>query len=704
MGLLDRIFGRRALTAAASIATTRQLETTAHVQARQVTEAWRVWRTLGEVHYVTTQQARLMSRVAWDIHLGGQELEAEQRDQLLTATFGNGVPELARNAALHLQVAGAYFMVRVNETWSVQPWPMPRAVQEQVTKTPDSIAVLVGTPDPVEAGRYDSPVLAALDVARELLLARAQSRAAARSRTAQMATLLYPNEGVADPKSFEQQMIDVMTAPLEDERSTASVVPNIVGFPGDKIGQWRLMELGSGVEDKLTDKIEGLIRQLAVMLDISPELLTGLGDANHWTGWLIQEDNWLGHVEPMAKVIGDGFAVALAQMAGVDPESVDIIPDPAPLLRRRPSIADALAAYDGGLVSDTWARAQLGADDDDKPIEDEQLEQAVQVALDMVRNAPSLAQNPGLTALVDQLRSVLGGSDVPPPKQTVEIVDGGSDSEPPTPAIAAARIPDMERLTERLLAIDEQAYDALDEVALHAVARISDKVGAQLRSTLQGDPELKAKASDVPNSELPALFPERVASLPNLQETVTDIATAYVTGSMQRVIDRAYDKTREAGVLIELDDETQANVHAAAVSSLVQLAMIALTGGATDALRWAFAQQVLTMAGGGEDPVVDSTAQTAAARKRIAMPSPLDGAGIALGRGAIGWVIDNLGKTPARWKWDHVGGATTDHPEHVKFHGRLYDGEYLIDSDGTQWFPGDHAGCRCRRVPQWEDV
>lgn len=697
MGLLDLLF-RRPLTASATVATARQIESFgASSQIRETAEAWRVWRATGEIHYVTTQQARLVSRLNWDVSIDGNELEPEAAVQLMEAAFGNDLPELARQAALHLEVAGAYLLSRIDGEWEILSYPANHSDKQKLKRA--DVTTLVQNPDPVDPGRSDSPVIASLDVARELLLARAQARAAARSRTAQLQTIIYPSEGVPDPVAFEQELVDVMTAPLEDERSSATVVPNMISFPGDKIAQWKTLDLTGPIDEKLHDKILSLVGQLAVIMDAPPELLTGMGGTNHWTSWAIQEDNWLGHVEPLARMVGRGFAVAIAQATDAPIDAIDVIPDPAPLLKRRPTIADAMAAYSSGLVSAEWARTQIGADDDDAPTSGG--DPAVDAALDMVKGAPSLAQNPGLPNLVAQIRSVLDGSDAPALPAADEVIVSESVGEPAQPQIAAARGPTLPFSTDRLLSIDQAASDALGDLLEMALFRVREKVGSQIRSRLQGDPEAKAAMAEIPNADLPAKLPKALALLPNLNQTIGDTLESVLPSAFEKIVRRAYADTRDAGVKITLADDVLDDARAVLMAEAVTISLDELRGETVAGALWVLNRQALTIAGGGHDPTV-TVGETAAPRKRIAMASPLDGAGIALGRGAIGWVVDNLNVSPRAYQWEHVGGSGNDHPEHRRFQGWEFDGT-VLEYDGIEWFPGDHLGCRCRRVPLWEE-
>lgn len=675
MGVLDWLRGRpRPVVAAAQVVNNRQqLESGYSSQTREVSEAWRVWRCVGEIHYATTQQARLISRLEWNLEIEGEPVEEDQRDAVFQLAFGKDMPELARQAALHLQVAGGYYLARVDEPndWDVLPMPANYKVQQQLDKA--DVVIRVTNPDPVEPSMTDSPVLAALDVARELILARAQARSASRNRTAQLQTVLYPLEGVQDVEKFEREFNEVITAPIADEKSSSAVVPNLIGFAAEYIDKWKTLDLTGPIEEKLHQKIVGLVRQLAVILDNPPEILTGMGETNHWSQWAIQEDNWLGHVEPSAKVIGNGFAAALAEATDLQASMIDIVPNPAPLLKRRPSLQDALDGFKAGIVSAQWAREQLGASEEDAP-------------------EPSEAPAPA-----------------PGPQTEPEAVE--EPTEPQTAALSAhARIREFMALTaapqlpfsnDRLLAIDQQLYDSLEDSLGLAISRVLEKVGGQLRSKIQGDPESKKKYADTPNSELPTTDLD-YQSLPNLDKTITDALESVLAASFPRMVDRAVQDTRSAGVLIEKDQRAQDDAYEVLSSEAFEIAGVALSGEATEGYSHVLIRRALTIAGGGTDPVPEP--ETAAPRKRLAIPDPKDGAGIALGRGAIQWVEDKLGQRPRAYIWEHVGGSGNDHPAHSSFDGVEFDGKSYDDGSGIVWFPGDHAGCRCRRVPVWEET
>jgi hypothetical protein len=523
------------------------------VQTRESAEAWTAYRDLGEVGYATNQQARLVGRLDWTVTIGGGEpLDTDQSDALMRAAFGDNVDALADRAALMLQVPGGYVLARTNpgdaESWRVFSTPLSTRNRKIVERS--DIVVQVRTEDPEDDFRNDSPVLRSMGTCRDLMLARAQSRASSRNRTAQHGLLLYPTDGVPNPQAFEDELQTVITAPLADERSSASVTPNIVGVPSDYVEKFKVLDLGGDYDEKLDAKIARLVRSLAVQLDIPPELLLGLGDSTHWNAWAIQEDNWAGHIEPMAKPVGQGFAAAIMQATGV--EGVKIEPDPGPLMVRRPTVADTATAYQDGVVSGEYYREQLGADETDAPTPQEVQARAATQALP----APAAA-------------------------------------EPPPVAAAAKAGPDPRALA----AIDQQAYDAVEDLATDTADRCMERLGAKVRSMARGDASINP---DIPNSRLAVNY---ATPIPNADTAISETITSALP-RLDRVMDRAYSRLRSAGVDVTQDPDDAFSARALFTALVTDMVAVRMTDRPTIAAAWSAGRRVVAVAGGNTDPAL----------------------------------------------------------------------------------------------------
>lgn len=710
MGVRDWFRSEKPVTAAAVKVHEPGTLSNMAIQSREAGEAWTAYRTLGEVGYVTNQQARLIGRLDWIVTVGGGEpLDNDQSDELMRAAFGDNVEDLATQAALMLQVPGGYMLCRTipgdPDSWRV--FSMPLSAKNKKAAEKSDVVVSVRTEDPEDNARNDSPVLRAMGTCRELMLVRAQARAQARNRTAQHGILLYPLEGISagqTPAAFEAALQDVMVAPLSDERTTASVTPNLVGFSADLIEKWNLLDISGDYDEKLDAKDERLVRSLAVQLDNPPEILLGFSDSNHWSTWAIQEDNWNAHSAPVAKPIGRGFAEAIMQ--AVSATEIKVEPDPGPLMVRRPTTSDALAANDAGLVSDEWTREQLGATEADAP-EIQQEDPAVAKALEMVIAAPSLAQDPGLGVLVADIRAVLSGGTPPPRRVESTQVDAPAVAEPraiaaaladvfppkleavPEPVVAATSGPDPRALS----AIDTQAYDAVEDLVNDTTDRVLERLGAKVRSMAQRTPiEIPA---DVSNVDAAVAYD---GDIPNADVMIADTIAA-TFGKVDRIIERAFARVRSEGVEVSADPDDLSNARDLYAALVAEAVATRLEDKPAVALAWQASRRVVAVAGGNGDtaPVVASFPVAAAAGL------PVAGQGIALGRRSFTVIQDVYQLVPGSYTWLHEYRGKHPLPEHERLAGRSFNGEYILE-DGRNWYPGDHAGCQCAAVPEFRSA
>lgn len=612
-------------------------------------DLWRIYRCVPEVHYAVNQQARLVGRLEWRIEQDGKE--RADGEEIMRTAFGSDLRSLSVMAAIHLQVVGRYWLVRApapdgGTQWKILNSPLT-SEQKKLAEQAD-ILVEVIIEDPAIEGRADSAVAAVRDIATELILTRSQARGTARSRIAQTTTVLYPKEGAGpNPTKFEEDWAKVVAAPLADEKSGSVAVPNFLGWPAEFIAQWRVIDMAGPIDDKLHERIDRLIRQLAIGLDMAPSVLLGLEDSNQWSAYASLEDNWLGHVEPLAAPVGQAYAEGLAKAASLPRDSVEVVPDPAPLLRRRPAISDVIQAAQLGIVTNQWAAEQLGAPDD---AVGDGVAQAEPAAAEDGTDDPALeqAETRQITAQPGQPRTAA-----------------------PAPAVDGARLAE----------IDEQAYTSLQDLIIDTSERAMERLGAQIRSMAQGrNYELPP---DVQNADLPRLFEGQI---PNMAETIRQVAEAAVA-RVTRVIERAQGRLRAMGIEVppEPEPETLTAAQAAFVAAVAGTVLAQQEGDTGIAQAWEAARQVATIAGGGQPQDF---------RQAVS--------GIALAAGTLALIRRDLGLAPQTgpdaYRWLHLYQGPDPHPVHLSLADALFNGVSVF-AGGYEAFPGDHPGCRCLAAP-----
>lgn len=629
-----------------------------HAQTSLIdTDLWHLYRCVPEIHYAVNQQARLVGRLDWRISIEGEEVE--DSEEVMRQAFGADLRGIATYGAIHLQVAGQFYLIRTPTSqrgkprWRIIRSPLPHD-QKKVAEAANAVVQVV-IEDPALDERADSPVMAVKDIATELILTRAQARATARNRTAQLMTVIYPKEGAGpDPAAFERKIAKVMTDPLTDEKSGSVAVPNLIAWPSQYIDGWKTLDFTGPIDEKLHERVDRLIRQLAVGLDITPSLLLGLEDSTHWTAWASQEDNWLGHVEPLAAPIGQAMGAAIAMLTGADVDAIEITPDPAPLLKRRPAIADVLAAWEAGLISDEWAREQLGA--------------------------PETEAGPG--------RQVIEAG----PQQEQEVVDEpvieASEQRQitATPTAAAVGAQGVEIDGRRLAEIDEQAYASFTDLVQDIADRVLEKLGARVRSLLQGRPG-EAPPRDMSNIEVARTY---AGEIPNAEATLNQTVQEALVRVL-RIITRAQGRIRAMGIDIPTSTEEDPRVISAgeAFAAAVVATVAAIRGGGTGTAEASMAaRQIATIAGGGE-------------------ASDFGGAvsGIALAAATMAVIRRDHGLVPepgpdgsTRYRWLHLYEGLNPHPVHLSLKDALVD-QIPVFAGGYLAFPGDHAGCECIAAP-----
>lgn len=610
-------------------------------------DLWHIYRCVPEVHYAVNQQARLVGRLEWRIKIDGNEVE-ESAD-ILQRAFGTDLRGVTVAGAIHLQVTGQFYLIRTGKTWKVIGAP----VNHRNKKLADSadLVVHVIIEDPELPDRADSPVMAIQDLATELILARAQARVSYRHRTAQTKTVIYPREGAGpDPKKFEREWLAAEMEPVVDEKS-AAVVGNKIGFANEYIDNIKVIDSTAAPDDKLHERIDKLIRQMAIGLDITPSLMLGMEDSTHWTAWATQEDNWLGHVEPMAAPIGQVIGEALAKATDQDADRIEVIPDPAPLLKRRPAITDVLKAREMGVVNDEWTREQLGA--------------------------PESAAGTGMPEPTEENITVQEGeANGEPSIEAAETRQITARGETPT---AAATTPTIDGA--RLADIDDQAYTSLTDLVTDIAERVLEKLGAKVRSLAQRrDLDLPAEAT---NAQLGRLFE---GEIPNAAATIEQTARDAIA-KVLRVIRRAQGRLRAMGIDVpDNPDDPRLTAAQEVFVAAVLATVAAIRGGGTgEAEAWQAGREIATVAGGG----APSDFRQAAS-------------GIALAASTMQIIRRDQGLAPPTgpdaYRWLHLYQGPQPHPVHLSLADALFDGQGVFAA-GYEAYPGDHAGCECIAAP-----
>lgn len=306
---------------------------------------------------------------------------------------------------------------------------LPDETGEKIKVDPDDLYLIrCWWPHPRRFGEADSPTKAALPVLRELvgltmhIAAQVDSRLAGAGvfvvpQSAQRALRIASGVGEdADSDEFTEALIEAMVTPISDRANASAVVPLVVTVPDEAVGKFEHITFSTPLDGEARNLRDEAIRRLALSLDAPPELLLGTSSMNHWGGWLVKEETVNSHIEPTLALICDALTTQYLRpmlvekgMSEEDARDYVIWYDVSHLIVRPNHSGDAITLHGMGVLNDEAVRREAGFDETDAPDEVEKQDPAIMLAMDMVRNAPSLAQSPGLRQLVEDIRALMNG-------------------------------------------------------------------------------------------------------------------------------------------------------------------------------------------------------------------------------------------------------------------------------------------------------
>lgn len=434
----------------------------------------------------------------------------------LNSAFG-GQPGLLRDAALNLLVTGECHLVQVParfgsgvpETWDI------RSVDEltydsnkrayMITPRGDSVGGGGGSnlpdgafylPENAFVGRVwrshprysddpDSSLKGVLDLCAELLLLNKSFRAIERSRL--NAGVLFIPDGFStaanpDPAftegddfeeptaeeeadQFEEDLIQALITPIEDESSASAVVPLLLRGPTDQGEKIKHITFKREYDETMIKRAQTVLDRILQGLDVPKDSITGLSDVRYSNAIQIDESLYKAHIEPLLLLLSDALtAVYLRPMLrnlGYDEDVVSqmvVWYDPSSVATRNDRASDADMGYDKGLISGQTWRASRGFTEQDAPTANEV---ALRMLMDKGTLTPEFYENlfqivaPEIAQAVRATQQA--GSTAAVPGQVSDILNGGPGAAPATDPTTGEPVPGSEVPAEGAVAPGEDA-------------------------------------------------------------------------------------------------------------------------------------------------------------------------------------------------------------------------------------------------------
>lgn len=338
------------------------------------------------------------------------------------------------------------------------------------------------------SGLATSSMQAVGDVLDELLLLTWEVQTTALSRLVGAGLFLVPSEanfeardGMTGAQTLQSDLVTQASVAISDLMHPSRHVPLVQPIDSDLIPSFRHIRFDKDHETAVLLRREA-VERFANGAAIPNEKITGVGQVNHWTGWLISEDAFKAYIDPLVRLWVDFLTAGYYQPALLARESdgqepiirrMAVTYDPSDLVvhpdrGKTAEFAYGTAVNPNLLISGSAFRRLTGLNEADKPDEEEEQKR--------LRIAQTLRGQPVETSPADGSTSEdVGGVDFGPPP-----------NEPSTNGTGAVTASATNGHVDPLLAWALVAGG-------YAVERAMARAGAKLAAKANAKPELARK-------------------------------------------------------------------------------------------------------------------------------------------------------------------------------------------------------------------
>jgi hypothetical protein len=576
----------------------------------------------------------------------------------------------------------------------------------------------------------DSPMRMMLDPCEDVVLNGRELRMAAMSRIAANGVFLVPNElsmtlrgeGALVPErdSFQAQLTAAIMAPINNEADVGAVAPIVIRGEAEDLKEARHLRFDRESSTDLLEKIQASLDRVANSLDLPPEAMKGVGDANHWSAWLIDASTFKNHVEPSVRMIADSITESFFRRTLTMPEtaggyglskdealSVQVWYQAGNVTENANRSQDADQAMDRGAISYDAYRTAKGFGDGDAPSEDD------------LRQIALMKAGGGDSGVLAQLATAIYGTQPTPPApvrvvgertNTKAVGPGQVPAEPlpettPPGARVAAGAPGVRVITGAPLAdLDRELRDRLRQAGDDALLRALEKAGSRIKAKAQRT-ELAARVKGLePGEVAPVVGQAKLGEL-GLTEDILLAAAFTPLGLLF---------TRWVGAHVKATGRTVAELVGLPLTTVAGLTqtMLARVPSAwkrlEDSLRGRALDKLYGRAGDelrGEVP--DSITLPGDVRDALAEVGG-GGGGIALGNDVLRAVDSRAERLGFIWRYGVTPRERSFEP-HRQLAGQRFTGfedPALVTKPEDAWAgpyyrPGQQPGCMCDYIPAW---
>lgn len=446
-------------------------------------EAWHLYEKVGELGFSAQWLGRALSRCRLVIAEPSQQAGSDpspvddpgRAGEILSRLHEGpgGQGEMLRRMAIHLSVPGETYLIGMDNPdhdpnedgtrWLVASTEefsgsggksrlkLPEDGSTVELNPETSTIIRIWQPHPKFAWEADSSVRYCRSILREINGLAQRVQADIDSRLAGAGILVIPHSATM-PKAAQSEgkplhddpfisgLIESMVTPIKDREDAGAVVPIVVKVPDEAVGKVQHLSFATPFDAKTSELLEAAIRRFAGSSDLPAEIITGLGDTNHWGAWAISEQAVRMHVEPLLGCIVQALTAeylwpALRAAGEPNPQRWVIWYDTSELVQRPDRSKEAQALYEAGELNATTMLRENGFDpDEDAPSEEERTRWlATRLALAKPELVPYLAEPLGIPKVTDEIpMPLLERSTSSTGRRRLQIAQpSGSRNEPP---------------------------------------------------------------------------------------------------------------------------------------------------------------------------------------------------------------------------------------------------------------------------------
>jgi hypothetical protein len=385
---------------------------------------WDFLNAVGEFRYSVNWVGNLLSKATLYVTYDGKRLDPEaegltapQQRALAyhAAMFGGieGQREMLRQIGVHFTVAGeCYFLAEtkgegasLEDTWMIySSTELTRGAGDTWTtsdteqKFTDPLVIRMWRPHPEKPHLADAPTRAVLPVLQLIDGLTQHDYATIQSRLASAGILVLPDSvqfpsirsrttGEGEEEATEQvieqnaqglmEELGLVAATAIGNRSDPSaVVPIIIQVPEEAVDKIQHVTFFTEFDEKAPELMDRGIQRLALGMDMPPEVLTGVGESNHWAAWSVDESSIKIHADPLLVAVTGALAEGfLRPLLVEDTDEKEVMrygfgADTSKMRLRPDRSKEAFELWDRGELSAKTLRKENGFTEEDAP-EDE---------------------------------------------------------------------------------------------------------------------------------------------------------------------------------------------------------------------------------------------------------------------------------------------------------------------------------------------